>query len=113
MKMARSENILEQILAELGEIKQILLLNSREVLKNELNEIASTEERKQIWGLLDGLTSTADISKKVGVSLRTVQMFAFQLEEKEFVITEKRGYPKRRMDYIPSDWQLKEVSRVG
>jgi len=113
MKMARSENILEQILAELGEIKQILLLNFREVLKMELNEIASTEERKKIWGLLDGLTSTAEISKKVGVSARTVQMFVSQLEEKELVITEKRGYPKRRMDYIPSDWQLKEVSRVG
>lgn len=113
MKMARSENLLERILTELVEIKQILLLNSREVLKNELNELASTNERKEIWGLLDGLTSTTEISKTVGVSTRTVQFFVSQLEEKELVITEKRGYPKRRMDYIPSDWQLKEVSRVG
>lgn len=111
--MTRSENILEQILVELGEIKQILLLSSREAITMELNEIASSKERKQIWGLLDGLTSTSEISNKVGVSARAVQMFVSQLVESEFVIIEKRGYPKRRIDYIPSNWKLKEVSRVG
>lgn len=111
--MTHSENLLERILVELVEIKQLLILNSREVLKRELNEIASSDERKRIWGLLDGLTSTNEIAKKVGVSARAVQIFVSQLGEKELVITEKRGYPKRRMDYIPSDWQLREVSRVG
>ena len=110
--MANTEHLLEQILSELVEIKKILLFNSRETLKKELNDMASTEERKKIWGLLDGLTSTTEISEKAGVSARTVQLFVSQLEEKDLVITEKRGYPKRRMDYIPSDWQLKEVSRV-
>ena len=111
--MAHSEKLLERILVELVEIKQLLILNSREALKRELNEIASTDERKRIWGLLDGLTPTIEIAKKVGMSARAVQIFVSQLEEKELMITEKRGYPKRRMDYIPSDWQLREVSRVG
>ena len=121
--MSKRDDLLEQILSELTEIKQIIsefreikhivLLNSRENLKKEIEDIASTDERKVIWGLLDGMTLTTDIAAKVGVSARTVQIFVLQLEEKELVVTEKRGYPKRRIDYIPSDWRLSEVSRVG
>jgi len=111
--MAYRDELLEKILSELMEIKQLLLLNSRETLKQLLNELASTDGRKQIWGLMDGLTSTSDIAEKVKVSPRAVQNFISQLEEKELVVTDRRGYPKRRMDYIPSDWLLKEVSRVG
>ena len=110
--MAFGDELLEKILSELMEIKHLLLLNSREVLKQILNDVASTDERKQIWGLMDGLTSTSDIAEKVKISPRAVQIFISQLEEKELVLTEKRGYPKRRMDYIPSDWRLSEVSRV-
>lgn len=111
--MAYRDELLEKILSELKEIRHLHLLNSRETLILLLNELASTDERKQIWGLLDGLTSTSDIAEKVKVSSRAVQFFISQLEEKELIITERRGYPKRRMDYIPSKWQLKEVSRVG
>lgn len=103
---------IKQLLREFTEIRQIVLLNARENIKKELDELATTDERKLIWGLLDGLTLTTDIAKQVGVSVRAVQIFVSQLEEKDFVITEKRGYPKRRLDYIPSDWQLKDVYRV-
>ena len=110
--MPYRDELLERIISELFEIKQLLLLNSRENIKKELDEIATTDERKVIWGMLDGLTSTTEIAEQVGVTPRSVQRFISQLEEKELVITERRGYPKRRMDYIPSNWQLSDVNRV-
>ena len=99
-------------ISEFIELKQIVLLNSRESIKKEIEEVATTDERKEIWGLLDGLKLTTEIAEKVGVSARAVQMFVSQLVEKELVVIQKRGYPKRRVDYIPSDWQLRDVSRV-
>ena len=110
--MSYGEELQEKILSELVEIKQLLLLNSRDIIKQELNQVASTDERRKIWGLMDGLTSTSEIAETVKITPRTVQIFITQLEEKELVVTEKRGYPKRRMDYIPSDWRLEEVKRI-
>jgi len=110
--MSYHEELLEKILTELIDIKKILILNSRDNLKRELNEIATTDERQKIWGLLDGMTSTSEIASLVDVSMRTVQVFVAQLLEQELVEVEKRGYYKRKMDYVPSDWKLKEVSRT-
>lgn len=103
----------EKIYDELIKIRELLELLVRDQIKKELNSVATTDERKKIWALCDGLTSTADISEKVGVSQRTVQLFISQLEEKDLIVIERRGHPKRRIDYIPSEWKITEVSRLG
>ena len=92
---------------ELLKIRQLLEILTRNALKEELEKVATTDERKQIWALCNGLRSTEEIAKKVGVTRRTVQKFVEELRKKDLITIEKRGHPKRRFDYIPSDWNVK------
>jgi predicted transcriptional regulator len=52
------------------------------------------------------LNSTSEISSRVGVSQRAVQIFVNELQAKDLITMERRGYPKRKYDYIPSDWEI-------
>ena len=98
------EKSIQVLLDELSKIRQLLEILTRNALKEELERIATTSERKRIWALCNGLRSTEEIAKKVGVTPRTVQRFIKELRKVDLVTIEKRGYPKRRFDYIPSDW---------
>ena len=101
----RSE-INEKKYEELIKIRQLLERLARKDLKEELEGVATTDERKRIWALCDGLTSTLDIASKTGVSQRAVQIFVNELQDKDLITVERRGYPKRKYDYIPSDWKI-------
>ena len=100
------EKSIQALLDELSKIRQLLEILTRNALKEELEKIATTDERKQIWVLCNGLRSTDEIAKEVGVTSRTVQRFIKELRKADLVTVEKRGYPKRRFDYIPSDWDV-------
>ena len=100
------ERIVQVLLDELSKIRQLLEILARNALREELERIATTDERKRIWALCDGLRSTEEIAKKVGVTPRTVQRFIKELRNVDLVTIVKRGYPKRRFDYIPSDWDV-------
>lgn len=101
-----SEDSFWALLEEVSKIRQLLEMLTRNVLKEELERIATTEERKRIWALCNGLRSTEEIAKEVGVTPRAVQRFIKKLREVDLITIEKRGYPKRRFDYIPSDWGI-------
>ena len=101
------EKSFQVLLDELSRIRQLLLLLARKALKEELEKVATTDERKRIWALCDGFRSTEEIAKKVGLSLRAVQIFIKELRDRDLIVIEKRGYPKRRFDYIPSNWNVK------
>jgi len=79
---------------------------SRDALKKELEEIATTSERKRMWALFNGFLSTEEIAQRIGVTQRAVQIFVKELLEKDLVAIEKRGYPRRKFDYVPSDWKI-------
>ncbi|RLG90230.1 MAG: hypothetical protein DRO36_06455 [Candidatus Hecatellales archaeon] len=100
----KDEKSMQVLLDEISKIRQLLEILTRNALKEELEKIATTDERKRIWALCNGLRSTEEIAKKVGVTSRTVQRFVKELRKADLVTIEKRGYPKRRFDYIPSDW---------
>ena len=102
MKLEVSEKILEELI----KIRSLLERMARNALKQELEALATTTERKKIWTLLDGLSSTEEIARKANVTQRTVQIFVKELSDADLVIVEKRGYPKRKFDYIPSDWRV-------
>lgn len=103
--MISEENFM-RLLRELSKIRQLLEILARGALKAELERVATTANRKRIWALCNGLLSTEEIAQKANVSQRTVQIFVKELQEADLVIIERRGYPKRRFDYIPSDWGL-------
>jgi len=100
------EKSIQPLLEELSKIRQLLEILTRNALKEELEKIATTDKRKQIWALCNGLRSTKEIARKVGVTPRTVQRFIKELRKADLITIEKRGYPKRRYDYIPSDWNV-------
>jgi len=75
------EKSIQMLLDELSKIRQLLEILTRNTLKEELEKIATMDERKRIWAI-----------KK----LRKVAL----------ITTEKRDYPKRRFDFIPSDWDF-------
>ncbi len=86
------ERSIQVLLDELSKIRQLLEILTRNALKEELERIATTSERKRIWALCNGLRSTEEIAK--------------ELWKVDLITIEKRGYPKRRFDYIPSDWDV-------
>ena len=77
----------------------------RNLIKEELEKIASTPERKKMWILCNGAISTSEIAKKVGVSTRAVQYFIRDAQRLELIRVDKRGFPRRIIDWIPSEWQ--------
>jgi len=103
-----SNEPLEQILAELTLIRSLLERISKDTLRHDLESVATTKERRAIWTNLDGLQSTDEVSQKTGVSQRAVQIFVRELLESDLISMERRGYPKRRFDYVPSSWRLED-----
>ncbi len=66
----------------------------------EIEKIASTKERKMAWNLLDSKLSTSEIADRVKISQRAVSEFIKDLRENGLVLSLKRGYYKRKFDYL-------------
>lgn len=99
------DETLIEILKEIKELKRYMKILSSTAITNQLNKVATTPERQQVWRLADGSRSNDEISKNIGVSLRTVQYFVQEAENMGLVTNEKRGYPKRIEDVIPKEWK--------
>jgi len=104
-----SEEIMEEMSKQLGEIKQLLLVMARGDIQKELETIITTDEKKKIWALCDGINTTTEISNKAKVSIRYVQVIIKDLQNANLVSVEKRGIPKRVFDYVPKNWRVKNV----
>jgi predicted Rossmann fold nucleotide-binding protein DprA/Smf involved in DNA uptake len=113
--MAEDEMIelLKKISEDIGAIKKYLRFQARDAIIALLNQIATTPERQQIWRLCEGTRSTDQIASETGVALRSVQYFLQQVEDAGLVVREKRGYPKRIEDIIPSEWKPWKPKKVS
>lgn len=107
--MSEEKRTLEHIAMELGDIKRLLLIMARDAIRKDLEPIITTDERKRIWALCDGLNTTTEISQKAGITPRLVQMVVKELQNEDLVFVEKRGTPKRTFDYVPKTWRIKNV----
>jgi len=101
-----NEESLIKLYEEITRIRQLLELLARDGIKRELEQLATSDERKKVWALCSGFMSTTEISQKVTISQRAVQMFLKELQEADLITIKKRGYPKRKFDYIPSGWEV-------
>ncbi len=98
----------DDIYEELLNIRYLLEVIASHDLKARLEEILTTPERKKVWNLCNGSISTSELAKRAGLTPRAVQIIVKELAEKDMVSMLRRGVPKRRFDYIPSDWEMEE-----
>ncbi len=101
-----SEKSFMKLIDEVTEIRKLVELLAKETIRKDLEDIATTVDRQRIWTHCDGSLNTEEIAQKVNVSQRSVQRFVKELREADLIKNERRGYPKRRFDYIPSDWHI-------
>jgi len=103
-----SEKMLMGLYEEVVKIRQLLEMTVKDNLKKELEKIVTTKERKMIWALSDGFTDTKAIARKIGISQRAVQITVKELQDAELLVVERRGFPKRKFDYVPSEWKYEK-----
>jgi DNA-binding transcriptional ArsR family regulator len=103
-----SEKTMMSLYEEIVKIRQLLEMSVKDNLRKELEKVLTTKERKMVWALSDGLTDTKTIAEKTRISQRAVQGTLKELQDAELMVVEKRGFPKRKFDYVPSDWKYKE-----
>ncbi len=101
------EKDFEALFEEILKIRQLLEILARDALKRELEKYATTVQRRKIWALCNGLLSTEEIARRVGVTTRAVQIFLEELRKTDLVTFIKRGYPKRRFEFVPAEWKIK------
>jgi DNA-binding HxlR family transcriptional regulator len=102
-----SQEMLMSIYDEIVKVRQLLEMTLKDKIEKELEKILTTKERKMVWALSDGLMDTKTIAKKAGVSQRAVQQTVKDLQIADFLVVERRGYPKRKFNYVPYDWTPK------
>ena len=103
-----SEKTLMSLYDEIVKIRQLLEITVKKDLMKELEKILTTKERKIIWSLCDGFTNTKTIAKTAGISIRAVQIAVKDLQDAELLVVKRRGFPKRKFDYVPSSWEPKK-----
>jgi len=103
-----AEKALMNVYDEIVKIRQLLEISLKEDLLKELEKVLTTKERKNVWALCNGATDTKTIAEKTGFSLRSVQVTVKELQEADLMVVERRGFPKRRFDYVPFEWMPKE-----
>jgi predicted DNA-binding protein (UPF0251 family) len=107
MQTEEAVEILRRISTSLDAIREHTRRLARSSYKDDLEKVASTPQRQEMWRLCDGTLTTEDIARKIGVSTRTVQYFVEAAERTGLVKSHRRGYPKRNEDFdeIPSEWK--------
>jgi len=91
-------------LRELKTISKILLLSNSQAVKKEIEKVCSSEARKKMWALADGIRMPAVIATEAKVTTMAVSTF-LNVGEAAGLIQYKRGEPPRRiLDYVPPEW---------
>lgn len=91
-------------LRELKLILKVLILANAGAIERELSKIATTNERKKMWVLIDGKRMPKDIADQAGVTPMAVSNFVNAGVAAE-LIEYVKGKPSRRiLDYVPPEW---------
>jgi len=91
-------------LKELKAILKVLILANADFIEKELSKIATTNDRKKLWVLIDGKRMPRDIAKEAGVTPMAVSNFLNAGVVAELIEYVKGEPPRRILDYIPPAW---------
>ncbi len=95
---------IEPIVSELKLITKILIISNAGQIEVELGKLASTDERKKMWTLIDGKNMAKDIARLLKVSERGVNHFLKRATDAGFIDNPPRRPATRRLDYVPPSW---------
>ena len=101
--MLEDENNFLKLYEEITTIRQLVEILAKDGIIKEIEKVASTKPRKMAWNLLDSELSTSEIADRIKISYRAVSDFIKDLRENGLVLTLKRGYYKRKFDYLLSE----------
>lgn len=94
----------DDVLTELKKISKILTLSNGKMLEIEIAKYASTNDRKKIWVLIDGVRQADDIVKTSGLTQAPVYKFLKILEDSGLIERQHGKPPQRLLDYVPAGW---------
>jgi len=91
-------------LEELKKITRILTLAHAGAIEKEIEKVATSEERKKIWVLMDGRRMSKDIAREIGIAEWSVNRF-LKIAAAAGLARNPRGKPPYRViDYVPPSW---------
>lgn len=93
-----------EVLKELRNISKLLLLANSASVQKELDKVASTDDKKKMWVLMDGKRMPKDIANDAKVGERSVNYFLAAATAAEIVEYTKGKPPHRSVNYVPPSW---------
>ena len=104
----------EASLRELRKISRILILANAASIEEEFSKIATTNERKKMWVLMNGKKMPKDLAKETGVTIMAVSNFLAAGVATELIEYNRGEPPRRILDYVPPSWiELVKLPAVG
>jgi len=104
-------------LRELQKITRILTLANAEIIEKELAKYATTDERKMIWVLIDGVRMSKDMVPLIASikTVRAINIFLSQLDKAQLIENPWGKPPRKLIDYVPPSWieLIKEEEEKG
>jgi len=94
----------EDMLRELRRISKILLFSNSKIVELEIAKVATTDERKRMWVLMDGDRMPKDIAEATGVTQMAVSNFLNEALTAELIEYQRGNPPKRLLNYVPPVW---------
>ena len=89
---------------DLKNISKLLTFAHSEKIKAELEEIATNDERKMIWVLIDGTKVNKIIVERVNIMKRSVRRNIKVFEEAGLVLNPRGKPASRLLNNIPPYW---------
>lgn len=83
---------------------KVLLLANANYIEKEISKIATTNERKKIWVLIDGKRMPKDIAKETSVTQMAISYFLNAGVVAGLIEYIKNEPPRRIIDYVPAAW---------
>jgi hypothetical protein len=94
----------DETLKELRLIRKVLILSNSDTIEKEISKVATTDDRKKMWVLIDGKSMPRDIAVAIGVTRRAVTYFLENASTAGFIEYTPHSPPKKILDYVPQKW---------
>lgn len=94
----------DKIFRELRKISKVLTLANARMIELEISKVATTEDRRKMWALIDGQRTSKDIANELKITQRAVQYFLKDAKVADFIEYGENDAPRKTLEYVPPSW---------